>query len=188
MCETGLPGSIELGSCRSGRVPGHHAAAPARGRVMSATTVAAVTVSLRENQRRVADPLAFMLAGNAIFTLVSKATGARFTYRVRVSMEVTAQRPNHVYFVCVLTGPNNASDYTYLGTIFADATYSHGRKSAISSAASSALAFRWFMDHVHSDQVEVFHQGRCCRCGRKLTVPSSIESGIGPECAGRKPS
>lgn len=25
--------------------------------------------------------------------------------------------------------------------------------------------------------------GRCWRCGRMLTVPSSIESGIGPECA-----
>lgn len=28
--------------------------------------------------------------------------------------------------------------------------------------------------------------GRCCRCGRKLTVPSSIEMGMGPECAGKE--
>lgn len=34
-------------------------------------------------------------------------------------------------------------------------------------------------------KVEVWHAGSCCRCGRKLTVPSSIESGIGPECAGK---
>lgn len=27
--------------------------------------------------------------------------------------------------------------------------------------------------------------GRCWRCNRKLTVPSSIESGIGPECASK---
>jgi predicted metal-dependent hydrolase len=29
----------------------------------------------------------------------------------------------------------------------------------------------------------VHHEGKCGRCGRLLTVPSSIESGIGPECS-----
>ena len=29
----------------------------------------------------------------------------------------------------------------------------------------------------------VRHDGRCGRCGRQLTVPSSIDKGIGPECA-----
>ena len=27
-------------------------------------------------------------------------------------------------------------------------------------------------------------KGKCGRCGRKLTVPSSIESGLGPHCKG----
>ena len=27
--------------------------------------------------------------------------------------------------------------------------------------------------------------GRCCRCGRKLTVPASIHRGMGPDCAER---
>lgn len=31
----------------------------------------------------------------------------------------------------------------------------------------------------------IYHLGRCGRCGRALTVPSSVESGFGPECAGR---
>lgn len=29
-------------------------------------------------------------------------------------------------------------------------------------------------------------EGRCARCGRKLTVPASIANFMGPECAGRK--
>jgi hypothetical protein len=29
-------------------------------------------------------------------------------------------------------------------------------------------------------------EGRCARCGRKLTVPASLSFGLGPECAGRK--
>ena len=32
--------------------------------------------------------------------------------------------------------------------------------------------------------VEVWHEGICGRCGRKLTVPESVERGLGPECAG----
>lgn len=31
--------------------------------------------------------------------------------------------------------------------------------------------------------VEIWHEGRCCRCNRKLTVPASIELGLGPDCA-----
>jgi hypothetical protein len=30
--------------------------------------------------------------------------------------------------------------------------------------------------------LEVWHEGRCGRCGRALTVPESVERGIGPEC------
>jgi hypothetical protein len=29
---------------------------------------------------------------------------------------------------------------------------------------------------------EVMHEGRCACCGRPLTVPESIERGIGPDC------
>jgi hypothetical protein len=31
--------------------------------------------------------------------------------------------------------------------------------------------------------VEVWHEGKCGKCGRALTVPSSILTGIGPECS-----
>jgi hypothetical protein len=35
---------------------------------------------------------------------------------------------------------------------------------------------------VRMNAVEFWHEGKCGRCNRKLTVPSSIESGFGPEC------
>jgi hypothetical protein len=28
----------------------------------------------------------------------------------------------------------------------------------------------------------MYHQGICCKCGLPLTVPESIENGIGPQC------
>lgn len=140
----------------------------------------------REEQRQLpaGTEHAFLLAGNATFTVVSKKTGSRFTFRVR------RPKPDSPHFVTVLTGSDNEHSYTFLGTIFADGTYRHGRKSSISESAPSARAFAWFYGMLTSPerlaaQAEVWHEGRCCRCGRKLTVPSSIEAGIGPECAGK---
>ena len=132
----------------------------------------------------------FALAGRAFFTIVSKRTGRRFTYCV----ENPKDRVDRVvYFVKVLTGQNNESDYQYLGTIFDNLHFSRTGASRIDSMAESHVAFQWFWNYVvrperddTMDQVEVWHEGRCCRCGRKLTVPESVESGVGPECARRQ--
>jgi hypothetical protein len=127
----------------------------------------------------------FALAGNARLTLVSKRTGARFTYRIRTA-------PGKPHFVSLLSGPDNNAHYTFLGTIFTRANgetyYRRGMRSKISAEALSSHAFTWVWDRisagVHTADLEVWHEGRCGRCGRALTVPESIERGIGPECAG----
>ena len=53
----------------------------------------------------------------------------------------------------------------------------------------SVQAFIWFLNRIEADKptdgFEFWHEGKCGRCGRKLTVPESIEAGIGPECAGK---
>jgi hypothetical protein len=54
----------------------------------------------------------------------------------------------------------------------------HGKADAMVT-----IAFGWAWRHPDSDKLEVWHEGRCGRCGRRLTVPESIESGLGPECA-----
>lgn len=136
------------------------------------------------------DPAAirtFVLAGNARVTLVSKATGARFTFKVSGCKD-----KKDLWFVSLLRGADNESDYQYLGTI-RGGRYTHGVRSRISDEAPSAKAFAWFYNRLNDPQaavsmlqhLEVWHEGRCGRCGRKLTVPSSIAQGLGPECAGR---
>lgn len=124
----------------------------------------------------------FALAGKATLTFRSKKTGTRFTYKVTLKDGSPA-------FVSVLTGSDNEGDFTYLGTIFEGADYKHGKKSRISEAAPSAKAFAWVWERVARgvlpEGIEVWHEGRCGRCGRKLTVPESVESGLGPECAGK---
>jgi len=120
----------------------------------------------------------FALAGNATFTATSLKTGTRFTYKIR------QPKPESPHFVKVLTGPDNESSYTFLGTIFDGENYRHGTRSSITPSAPSAVAFAYIWSHLNelAGKVEIQHAGKCCRCGRKLTVPESIESGIGPEC------
>jgi len=134
------------------------------------------------------DPAAireFVLAGNARITLASRKTGARFTYRVRRPKDGDGPVS---HFVDVLSGPENEADYAYLGH-YRDGRFSHGRKSKVGADAPSARAWRWFdtvviLHRRVPQELEVWHEGRCGRCGRVLTVPESIARGIGPECAG----
>jgi len=122
----------------------------------------------------------FLLAGHAIVTLVSEKTGTRFTYRV-------VRKENTPWFVGVLTGSDNKSDYSYLGTIFGDGAFRHGRKSSIGQDAPSARAFNWAWQYLTRGelppQCEVHHESYCGKCGELLSVPESIKRGYGPKCA-----
>lgn len=141
------------------------------------------------HQAQLHDPVAihrFATAGRARFTLVSEKTGVRFTYQVKVKKD---DEGNHTdfFFVSVLTGANNEGDYTYLGCLRAG-RFIHDKRLRIGPDAPSRKAFTWFWNRVRQSQelpsCECWHEGRCGRCGRVLTVPESIQSGLGPVCAG----
>jgi len=148
-----------------------------------------MTDTLRRAFDNAADARNFMLSGCATFTAVSKTTGTRFTFRVSQPKNErgSATAP---HFVALMNGPDNESNYQYLGVVRNRTDYAHGHKSRVSPDAPSARAFAWVFDQlVARDTIppalEVWHEGRCGRCNRKLTVPSSIARGLGPECAGR---
>lgn len=124
----------------------------------------------------------YILGGDATITVVSRSTGSRYTYRIRAKKAKDSQK---VHFVSLLAGDDNENSYKYLGTIFDESRYFHGKKSPISPEAPSAKAFAWTWAHLDSDEIEVWHSGRCSRCGRTLTTPESIQAGIGPVCAGK---
>jgi hypothetical protein len=136
----------------------------------------------------------YLQAGKATITLLSKKTGNRFTYRVTTPCDRETGEPvtDGTLMVGVLSGPNNDSDYQWLGRI-SRGIFWVGRKNPkpgeISRDAPSAKAFDWawrmFLRGQMPEQLEVWHEGSCGRCGRKLTVPESVARGFGPECAGK---
>lgn len=127
---------------------------------------------------RQAEALNFIMGGNALFTVLHH-TGKRYTYKV-----LQDQRKETIFKVMVLYGPDNSTNYKQFGEI---------------NVESGVPLFRKFFTRDHAEffdiiflnisigkeipGIEIYHSGRCCRCGRTLTVPESIVSGIGPECA-----
>ena len=106
---------------------------------------------------------------------------------VERAMADAEQKPPR-YFVSLLSGPDNESDFVYLGMV-SDNVFRLTRKSRMTSDSLPVRAFTWaftkLVQRTMPPQLEVWHEGRCGRCNRKLTVPESVAAGIGPECAGR---
>lgn len=124
-------------------------------------------------------PQDFILAGNSTFTIQSKKSGSHFTYAVK------RDKVDLRHYVSVMITHNNYSFFKFIGTIFNERAYYHGKKSTVSKDAPSVIAFKWSWQHILSNdlnQMEIWHMGYCGRCGKKLTNPESIQNGIGPIC------
>lgn len=135
-----------------------------------------------------ADPaarLAFVLAGNATFTVLNPQTEKRFTFKVKQGKK-RKPHPDNPHFVSVLTGPDNEHDYEFIGTVFDRRRFQPSRRSAMPQTAPSVAAFAWIWERIAASRdiapAVLYHEGHCGRCGRLLTVPESVSSGIGPEC------
>jgi len=136
--------------------------------------------------------LADIRAGKAELT-VSNGKGEHVTFRITAPSKTTARdgrtidRETNVRFVSVMTGSEDAGSYSYVGML--DTTKgikpTKGSKLPLSDRRVAAVA--WVIRQVASAATipagySLAHAGKCLCCGRKLTNPDSIESGIGPEC------
>jgi hypothetical protein len=131
-----------------------------------------------ENETSLRD---FIIAGNAIFTLESVNTGRRYTYRIRKSKD------ERTWFISYLTGSDNLSNYTYLIAMDKNLNVRLTNKSPHNFSALPVAAVKFFIDIVRENKeipngLKVYHYGRCSKCGRLLTDPTSIKLGIGPFC------
>lgn len=147
------------------------------------------------------DGLAYILGGEAIFSLVSIATGKKFTYKcvqaTRWDNKLNKKVPYDRWFLSVLTGPDNNNDYTYAGTI--DEKNNIDRwimrttaKSGMTSEADSFQAFVAVLDilqssveriNMYRQKLLIYHDGNCSICGKHLTSIVSVATSLGPVCA-----
>ena len=128
----------------------------------------------------------FLEAGHAIFT-VSNPSGEYYTYKVSAPHDQSEIKP--IWFISVLTGPDNTTDYSYLG-ILVDNKVRWTAKSKFNAETKQFKVVEWAINLILTDGTlpdgyKIAHIGKCARCGRPLTTPESLESGIGPICAGK---
>jgi hypothetical protein len=128
----------------------------------------------------------FILGGKAIFT-VNNDKGDHLTFRVNAKKD-RQDDSKTIYFVSLLTGPDNLSNYTYMGMLDKEELKLHLTKgSKFSYQTLSVNVFAWAMKVLKGESklpegYDIQHAGRCCRCAKMLTDPTSIEIGIGPDC------
>ena len=147
---------------------------------------------------------AYIFAGKAIFTLHNPKTGVRLTYKVTakkaeftlaksLAMQGLPKPENFVtYFVTLLRGPDNTTDFIYMGVLRKPGDFFITTKSQVTRHPVSYRALVWFLDAMRNEReilggkpLEFWHSGCCGCCRRLLTVPDSVARGIGPECARR---
>jgi hypothetical protein len=128
----------------------------------------------------------FITAGRSIFTVKSGRTGEHVTYRVAHKAGTDKFPP--AWFIFVLTGPDNTSDYTFLGLLDPETGRVRlSRSSKFTEDSRPVKVVRWALEQVWKNRTlpagyEIHHEGRCGKCGRLLTTPTSCKLGIGPEC------
>ena len=123
----------------------------------------------------------FFEGGRAVFTIHNNQ-GKHFTYRIG------RRTPDQPFFVSLLTGPDNTSSFTYIGIY--NPLFGNVRLTAKSRLSEDSLAIKvlkWGIGLVRNSKkipegYGIHHEGKCARCGRKLTTPESVSNGIGPEC------
>lgn len=127
----------------------------------------------------------FVRAGNAIFT-VDNGKGEHYTYRIK---RKDTEDGRVLFFIGLLTGPDNLNSYTYVGLLTDSNECKTTKKSRFHPEDKAVKVINWAL-RVMAGKTKapagytIQHSGRCGRCGRLLTNPTSIEVGVGPICRG----
>lgn len=148
---------------------------------------------IAELSRQIKQPTMLLLhitAGRSILTVRSHKTMKRYTFRFRRPDAKPGWQTRPIW-ISVLGGPEEGHIWSFLGTIWPTTQpwkFNLSAKSTVPSEDQSVRAIRWIASHLPNavdvlmEDADWWHEGRCSRCARRLTVPESIESGFGSEC------
>lgn len=126
---------------------------------------------------------AYMLAGNAIFSVVNDKTGNHMTYKVsRKKDKATDKGEEEIWFVSV---SYNYESFRCIGIITKNQFFPSKKVDAETpSVKGFAIIWkRYCIENKPMENVRILHSKYCARCGRLLTEPDSISRGMGMYCA-----
>lgn len=118
------------------------------------------------------------------YTIVTE-TGEHVTLRLRtaiVNPQSDLKLPAGAQVAAYLAGPDNETAYQRFAWVFGSKPQVWKRyrdDSRIVRALSALLSG----DYKEFGMAFALESNHCCRCGKRLTVPASINRGLGPDCA-----
>jgi len=126
---------------------------------------------------------------NGEITMVNPATGGRRTVRIRTQKDDANFAPGE-RIISLLVGPDNERSYKGFGFVKDDGRIIVWRKHRSGIPGDPSIYEKLalmvqYPEHYEGLGVQYMFSTCCRRCNRLLTTPESIESGIGPICAGR---
>ena len=125
----------------------------------------------------------FIFAGRSVFTLENSETGNYLTFKVKQVKKNYKEVPGQFAIECKTLG-DKAHGYKFLG--FVDLNERKFKKRYWDSNFVGFKTWVWLLKNLERledfTKLAIYHEGRCCKCGMPLTVPESIDSGIGPDC------
>ncbi len=121
---------------------------------------------------------------NGSITMRNPATDGHRTFRIHTQPDDARFAPGE-RIVSLLVGPDNTTDYNGFGFVKKDRIVLWRRFRDSSDFTKYADMLQRPNHYQEEHGIEYLYEGKCRRCNRTLTVPESIESGIGPVCAGK---
>ena len=126
----------------------------------------------------------YIEGGHAIVTLESPS-GKHYTYSFKKPFNTENKYSSDLRFVKV----HIENDWVYIGT-YRNKYMSKFNKTEMCLLPDFHEAIKgvnYIMRMCNEPDLDtpmkLYHEGVCCRCGRPLTDPKSIISGIGPKCS-----
>lgn len=138
--------------------------------------------------------LQFMTAGKAEFVLHSTKTNQDFKFSLTrqesrdQGKESENNEKKYIYFLNYLHG----HEKTYAGVVWfkqdtGEFMFSTGKNGQMSPKDLEIRSLIFVMNKLYREEtvqyLDVFHVGKCGKCGKKLTTPESILTGLGPTCS-----
>lgn len=126
----------------------------------------------------------YIYGGKGIVTLLSPTTGVHHTYMFKKPLNEDVF-PDDILFVYAVHGQ---AKLFYIGMI-EQGKFRLTRASRFSNDTPIVRGARYIMRMMTEPNLvtsmELYHEGICSVCGRPLTNPKSIKTGIGPKCRRR---
>ncbi len=132
----------------------------------------------------------FIYSGKADFSVINEITENIITFRAlptshkKTSFDIDVKKQDTIDTIFNIFKADTSYPWIHLGIMKKLRLYTQHRNSQIQSETK---LFIWLLDHLRTNMpitscIKLVHNGKCGRCGRRLTDDTSLKQGFGPHC------